>query len=97
MSRPKRYLNGRHGMEPFPTGDWIQYADYELLRQEFSLLAEERYTTIRALELEVERLKKAGDAFLGTYVHACAKGLVNEQTAIKVVTDWTAAKRPIGQ
>jgi hypothetical protein len=80
-------------MEPLETGDWIQYADYELLRQEFSLLAEERYTTIRALELDVERLKRAGDAFLGTYVHACAKRLVDEQTAIKVVTDWTTVKR----
>jgi hypothetical protein len=46
-------------MKECELGCYVKYSDYELLRQEFSLLAEERYTTIRALEQEVERLRKA--------------------------------------
>ena len=74
MSQPKRY-NFSARIVHIPGGDkeaalhfhhevnglFVHYSDYELLRQEFSLLAEERYTTIRALELENERLRKITD------------------------------------
>jgi hypothetical protein len=60
MSLPKRYsIRGfSAALVEEDNGVMIKYSDYELLRQEFSLLAEERYTTIRALELENERLTK---------------------------------------
>ena len=44
------------------------------------------------LQAENERLKNAGDAFIGTYLFATAKGLVNQDTAVKVVEEWVAAK-----
>jgi hypothetical protein len=60
MSLPKRYsIRGfSAAIVEEDNGVMVKYSDYELLRQEFSLLAEERYTTIRALELENERLTK---------------------------------------
>ena len=65
MSQPTRYrvaIDDGAFRDPWMKecefGCYVKYSDYELLRQEFSLLAEERYTTIRALELEVERLRK---------------------------------------
>jgi hypothetical protein len=60
MSQPKRYsIRGfSAALVEEDNGVMVKYSDYELLRQEFSLLAEERYTTIRALELENERLTK---------------------------------------
>ena len=44
------------------------------------------------LQAENERLRKAGDAFLGTYLFASAKGLVTEAKAVKVIEEWTSAK-----
>ena len=65
MSQPKRYsIRGfSAALVEEDNGVMVKYSDYELLRQEFSLLAEERYTTIRALELEVERLTKERDHY----------------------------------
>jgi len=53
---------------------------------------QERGETIEALQAKLERLKKAGDAFLSVYIHACAKGLVDEDTAHDVVGEWRDAK-----
>jgi hypothetical protein len=63
MSQPKRYsIRGfSAALVEEDNGVMVKYSDYELLRQEFSLLAEERYTTIRALGLENERLRKITD------------------------------------
>jgi hypothetical protein len=63
MSLPKRYsIRGfSAALVEEDNGVMVKYSDYELLRQEFSLLAEERHTTIRALELENELLRKITD------------------------------------
>jgi hypothetical protein len=60
MNLPKRYsIRGfSAALVEEDNGVMVKYSDYELLRQEFSLLAEERHTTIRALEAENERLKQ---------------------------------------
>ncbi len=65
MSQPKRYsIRGfSAALVEEDNGVMIKYSDYELLRQEFSLLAEERYTTIRTLELENQRLKTERDHY----------------------------------
>jgi len=65
MSQPKRYsIRGfSAALVEEDNGVMVKYSDYELLRQEFSLLAEERYTTIRALELQNERLKTERDHY----------------------------------
>ena len=72
MSLPKRYYFTSPNIKGVNMGvliheddqaPFVKYSDYELLRQEFSLLAEERYTTIRALEQEVERLKTERDHY----------------------------------
>ena len=43
-------------------------------------------------EAENERLRKAGDAFIGTYLFASVKGLVSQETAAQVIQDWQSAK-----
>ena len=43
-------------------------------------------------EAENERLRKAGDAFIGTYLFASVKGLVSQDIAAKVIQEWKAAK-----
>jgi hypothetical protein len=65
VSLPKRYsIRGfSAAIVEEDNGVMVKYSDYELLRQEFSVLAEERYTTIRALELENERLTKERDHY----------------------------------
>jgi len=65
MSLPKRYsIRGfSAAIVEEDNGVMVKYSDYELLRQEFSLLAEERHTTIRALELENKRLTKERDHY----------------------------------
>jgi hypothetical protein len=65
MSQPKRYsIRGfSAALVEEDNGVMVKYSDYELLRQEFSLLAEERHTTISALELENERLTKERDHY----------------------------------
>jgi hypothetical protein len=65
MSLPKRYsIRGfSAAIVEEDNGVMVKYSDYELLRQEFSLLAEERYATIRALELQNERLKTERDHY----------------------------------
>ena len=109
MSQPKRY-NFSARIVHIPGGDkeaalhfhhevnglFVHYSDYELLRQEFSLLAEERYTTIRALELEVERLTKERDHYQWASTNdgiACNErarenqDLENQIAALKVEND----------
>jgi len=45
-----------------------------------------------ALQAENKRLCLAGDAFIGAYLFASAKGLVSQDTAVKVIVEWSAAK-----
>jgi hypothetical protein len=61
-------------------------AEVELLQAQFK-----RDIYNQALA-ENERLRKAGDAFLGTYLFASVKGLVTQDEALKVVEEWVAAK-----
>jgi len=72
MSQPKRYYFTSPNIKGVNMGvliheddqaPFVKYSDYELLRQEFSHLAEERHTTIRALELQNERLTKERDHY----------------------------------
>ena len=80
---------------------WIKESDYASLQAEHDRLRKivERedgemvyYKDYAKLQAENERLKNAGDAFIGTYLFATAKGLVNQDTAVKVVEEWVAAK-----
>ena len=59
---------------------------------EISLEFERRAKAYNELLAENERLRKAGYAMLGTYIHACAKGLVDQDTAHRVVSDWAKPK-----
>ena len=49
----------------------------------------EEYEKVKA---ENERLRKAGDAFLGVFLHASVKGLVTQDEAVKVIEEWRDAK-----
>ena len=108
MSEPQRYwmylsapAGGLAQMIADDTGDWVNHRDYVKLQAEHDRLRKivERedgemvyYKDYAKLQAENERLKNAGDAFIGTYLFATAKGLVNQDTAVKVVEEWVAAK-----
>jgi hypothetical protein len=61
-------------------------AEVELLQAQFK-----RDIYNQALA-ENERLRKAGDAFLGVFLHASVKGLVTQDEAVKVIEEWKSAK-----
>jgi len=50
------------------------------------------YRNYASLQAENERLRKAGGAFLGTYLFASVTGLVTQDEAVKVLEEWHAAK-----
>ena len=89
MSLPKRYsIRGfSAALVEEDNGVMVKYSDYELLRQEFSLLAEERHATICALELEIERLRKAGDELARVAIPSYIL-----DTKVKAIEGWNAAK-----
>jgi hypothetical protein len=97
MSLPKRYsIRGfSAALVEEDNGVMVKYSDYELLRQEFSLLAEERYTTICSLQAENERLRKAGDALLECHkIRDDLAYSIQEQSpdVAKAMLAWLAAK-----
>ncbi len=51
-----------------------------------------RHADYAALQAENERLRKAGDAFLGAYLFASSKGFVSQDTAVNVIEEWSSAK-----
>lgn len=74
-----------------PNGNWVSYADYYYLAAEVERLR--NASTVNAVSAEqYERVVKAGDAFIGTYLFASAKGLVSQDIAAKVIEEWQAAK-----
>ena len=80
MSQPTRYrldVQGKNYLVAMVADKDGEYIDYR------------NYASLQA---ENKRLRKAGDAFLGTYLFASVKGLVTQDEALKVVEEWHAAK-----
>ena len=85
MSQPKRYVVIYDG--GFVAWEYREANDGD--KSEAIWIKESDYS---ALASENERLRKAGDAFIGTYLFASVKGLVSQDIAAKVIQEWQAAK-----
>lgn len=65
MSQPKRYINGRWGLDPHESGEWVMWSDYAALAAENERLRSASFVTAvpseeyEKLKAEVEWLRKA--------------------------------------